>query len=274
MPIDSVLKQELKKWIIAFSNNLVLFLLTFLIVFLAHNAVLSFVGFFTGVKVNLNNFTIPFNSPNSSLSSIIFVFLSGPVTLLSLGIIFYSLFRVAKRKKGILKILFLWGYINSFNMLLAYMVIGLLTDSGFGEITWRLHFSDMMKIMLIFVSMLLIVLIGNSNSKYFYTTTFSRSFTETRRKRVMFIIIALLLPVVIGFGIFTLINYSSNSFYQQAVLISLILLIIPSFRDKQAYTHIRLMRDPTKPGIVWGWVFVLAALVCVYRFLLAFGIVF
>ncbi|MBI4944990.1 MAG: hypothetical protein HY840_01160 [Bacteroidetes bacterium] len=261
--MDIELKKELNKWLIAFVNNTVLFTLTFFIVYIVYNLSIGAVAKLFGVNVLFSNYTIAANSSKSDISSVVLIFLSGPVSLAILGIVFYTLFTKMKRKKGIMKIFFLWGYLNAFNMLLGFFVIGILTESGFGEITWR--FSDVTKILLMFLSLLIIVLIGNTNSKYFFTTTFSKTFIENRRKRLMFIILEVILPFIIGSLLFILVNFSEGSFYQRAVLLTMLLMLMPSLRDKTNHKHIRIIKESNTPSVVWGWFIVLAVLVVMYK---------
>lgn len=273
--MDKEIKVELNKWFVAFANNVVLFTLTFFVAFLVFNSAIIFTSKMIGLEVKLDNYTIPINAASGNFSHVFLIFLSGPIALVVLGVFFYTLFLRFKKKRGILKILFLWGYLNAFNMLLANIVIGLLTESGIGEIAWRLHFSDFFKIFLIFISLIIVVLIGNSNSKYFYTTSFSRSFIETRRKRVMFLILAVTLPFLIGISVFSLVNYGAvNSSYLGASFLSMALLLIPSFRNNTSYNQIRIIKENAPPTIVWGWVFVLAALAILYRVSLGLGFAF
>lgn len=270
--MEPEIREELKKWIIAFINNIVLFTLTFFTAFLVFNSALVISSKILGLEVSLSNYTIPVSAAGGNISHIFLIFLSGPAALIILGIFCYTFFSRFKRKKGILKILFLWGYLNAFNMLLGNFVIGLLTDSGFGEIAWRLHFSDFLKIFLIFLSLILVVIIGNSNAKYFYTTTFSRSFIESRRKRLMFLLLCIILPFIIGISVFSLINFSAeNSFYQRTAFLSMALMLLPSLRDNKSFGHIRIIKEHQPPAIVWGWVIILAVLAVSYRLVLGLG---
>lgn len=273
--MDKEIKIELNKWLIAFVNNIVLFTLTFFVSFVAFNSAIVFTSRMIGIEVKLDNYTIPVNAASGNFSHVFMIFLSGPIVLVVLGVFFYTMFSRFKKKRGILKILFLWGYLNAFNMLLANIVIGLLTESGIGEIAWRLHFSDFFKIFLIFISLIIVVLIGSSNSKYFYTTSFSRSFIENRRKRVMFLVLVVLLPFLIGISLFSLVNYGAvNSSYLGASFLSMALLLTPSFRNNKSYTQLRIIKESTPPAIVWGWVIILAALAILYRFSLGLGFSF
>ncbi len=270
--MESEIKEELKKWIVAFTNNIVLFSLTFFIAFLTFNIAIILTSKMLGIEVNLSNYTVQAGAIGANVSHVFMIFLSGPIALICLGIFFYTFFTRFKKKKGIWKILFLWGYLNAFNMLLGNFVIGLLTDSGFGEIAWRLHFSDFSKIFSIFLSLILIVVIGNANAKYFYTTTFSRSFIESRKKRLTFLLLCIIVPFLIGISIFSLINFSSeNSFYQRTAFLSMGLMLLPALRNNITFSNVRIIKEHIAPTIVWGWAIILVILAILYRTILGLG---
>lgn len=194
-----------------FFNSISISFLTFFILIFTHHILTIFSANYFDIPTKIGfmkvYFVIPDSSPLWTHSSVIATYFT-PFLFLIFGVFFYRMFVLFKKKKGSLKLFFLWLYLYSFSFVFSSYLAGLITKKGFHYVFAYLYFSFELKIVLgilFFAILFLIGVVSNSNvlEMSFKKTRITNGFSQLYFKfRLIFLPILtlfsiLLIPVLI-----------------------------------------------------------------------------
>jgi hypothetical protein len=95
-----------------------------------------------------------------TFDSVKIVYGSGNVMLFLLSILFLVVTIKAMEYDGLLRLFFLWGFINSISMLLGAFIIGAFNYEGLGVVLSYLYLADTAKMLILFIGIITLIGIG------------------------------------------------------------------------------------------------------------------
>ncbi len=163
-----------------------------------------------------------------TFDSVKIVYGSGNVMLFLLSILFLVVTIKAMEFDGLLRLFFLWGFINSMSMLLGAFIIGAFNYEGLGVVLSYLYLADTAKMLILFIGIVSLIAIGMAIVKpMLFTANMYYNFLEPEM-RMAFRLKQFVLPYLISTFIILVIKYPL-SFYENLLLIIPVFMIIPLF---------------------------------------------
>jgi hypothetical protein len=95
-----------------------------------------------------------------TFDSVKVIYTSGNALLILLAITFLVIVIKTLELNGLLKLFFLWGFIQSISMLFGSIIIGAFTFDGFGIVLSYWYLTDTIKMVLLFAGIILLIAIG------------------------------------------------------------------------------------------------------------------
>ncbi len=175
-------------------------------------------------------FNIPDPSKLWTYSSVVSVYISGPILLFISGIVFLWRHRKTKDKSSLKALLFLWLYLTAFVLFFGSFLAGIITDRGFGYIIGWLYIPKYIEIPFGIFSIFMLWMIGFSAGKKFMSLTPGYAFYSSVLPQLFIKFLNIYIPVMISIAVFLLIGYNSRDFTIQIIYISLIGMLTPTLR--------------------------------------------
>jgi len=177
---------------------------------------------------------ILFNIPDASdlwtYSSVISIYISGPIILLISGILFLNLHYKTKDKGSFKALSFLWLYITAFLLFFGTFIAGIFTNRGFGYVMGWLFIPRYIEIPFGVFSLFMLWMIGYSAGKKFISLTPGYTFYSGVLPQLYIKLLYIYIPTFISIFILFLIGFNSRDFTIQIVYILLIALLTPTLR--------------------------------------------
>ncbi len=263
-------------------NSTVMFVLAFMLSYFVNQLVTIYTAKILNIPSQLFSYRIywPLYTYSTLYSRqvLILIFGMGPLVSFLLGILFYRLFIVVRYQSVYLKTFFLWTSISSFVLFFGAYISGAVTRTGFiyaSEWLFLNNMFDIKEIIFITLSVIALIIIGIMMTKSFLESSFSRALIEPRM-RVLYILSAVVLPVIIGILILFAVNFPNNPaelllLYLSPFLISIVML----FRyNAISLQNITVMKTDKEYRISIVAIILLLVLIIFFRTVLFRGITF
>lgn len=275
--------QELKaRFIYTYINSSLAFLTTYILIFFLNQLLTTFICSAYSIPTVLYYFDIIYQvGPYSSLwnrFNILLIYGSAPFFSLLLSVIFYQLFKISKNKFKYLRIYFLWGMINSFNLFFGAYIVGAITRTGFIYFTEWLFFSymfDIEEIIFMVSCLITMVSIGYFSSDFFLSSADNRDLI-TFKNKPFYKFAQIFLPWLTGILILNIFNLPNITVYNLLLYASLLLIIMPAMVDYHNYKtqQIVIIKSKQKYTFLKWNLFVSFIIILLIRFVLNDGIWF
>jgi len=175
-------------------------------------------------------FNIPDPSKLWTYSSVVSVYISGPLALFIAGFVFLWLHRKTKDKSSFQAAFFLWMYLNAFVLFFGTFLAGIFTDRGFGYIMGWLYIPKYIEWPFGIFSVLMLWMLGFSAGKKFISLTPGYTFYSSTLPQFFIKLLYIYIPVLLAINILMFIGFNSRDFTIQIVYLSLIAMLTPTLR--------------------------------------------
>jgi hypothetical protein len=275
-------KDQRNNFLIISLNSIVLFILSYLSIYILSQLITVWVSLSFDYKTILFYYKIYFNIDTGdwTADSVKILFSIPPLTGLLLGtvyIIFYSSFR---NEPGIFKLFFLWGFIHGMVMFFGSLLMGTLLNKGFGWVIAYLYYRDTGKMIFSIISIFSLVSIGAIIAKSFLISGNAYFNNVTKSNRNFLLSSQLVVPAIIGtivLMIFKIPNdfyfgTTEEMFFDILKLSTILLVIIPAAVTFKSFNEIYFDEDPRKIKLLLPTLLILLILVVGLRIGLSSGI--
>jgi len=175
-------------------------------------------------------FNIPDPSPMWTYSSVVSVYIAGPILLFLSGVIFLWRHRKTKDKSSFGSLLFLWLYLTAFVLFFSSFLAGSITDRGFGYVMGWLYIPRYIEIPFDIFSIFVLWMIGFSAGKKFISFAPHYQFYSNTLPQFFIKLLYIYLPSLISIMVLLLIGFNSRDFTIQIIYLSLLVMLTPTLR--------------------------------------------
>ncbi len=200
------------------------------------------------------------------------------ITLI-VGVVFSILFLSNYRKKGLLKIFYLWMAFHGFNLFAGHIITGLITKEGFYYPLLWARVSDFVIIAVGMLAVAFMILIGFFATRAVFLIAFSRSFVENSLARSLYLLKLFVLPWFIGSILLIAVKIDPLYFrdypqFEWLIALPFILYFLPMFYIQHNYrkSEFVIIKDRKHNKINVLLVVITGLVIIAYRILLADGI--
>jgi len=163
-------------------------------------------------------------------SSVVSVYIAGPILLFLSGVIFLWRHRKTKDKSSFGSLLFLWLYLTAFVLFFSSFLAGSITDRGFGYVMGWLYIPRYIEIPFDIFSIFMLWMIGFSAGKKFISFAPHYQFYSNTLPQFFIKLLYIYLPSLISIMVLLLIGFNSRDFTIQIIYLSLLVMLTPTLR--------------------------------------------
>jgi hypothetical protein len=258
-------------------NSTIVFLTTYVLVYLFYWLASMLVGSWYGLDSTLYFYDLKFNDHSTIWNRFNILMVTGipPFLCLFLGVFLYRVLFKKKRFVGLQKLFILWSSFHLFNHFFGAFPSGVVTSEGFGYVAAWLYMNTAFKFMFSLVSLFILGMIGYFSTQHILETSDSMSRIKPEN-RLAFILLQVALPWLIGTIMMLLIRIPENFTYpyETLMLFSMIFLIIPPFFNEKVKPQLNLLRVKKKRHINLGYFAMMFVLLLFLRIMLGIGLHF
>jgi hypothetical protein len=263
-----------RKFFLISFNSTILFLLSYLSLFLVSQAITVLAAQFFDYPATVYYYEIYFNIGQESWfhDSVKTIYSSGPLLIFVIGISMLIIYSNLKENPGVFKLFFLWGFLHSVNMLFGALLIGTLFDTGVGYVISWMYVMDTGKLLYSIISIFLLVIAGLIATRPLLISgnTYYNEINEGNR--TTFIIAQVIMPYLAGNAFLLIIRQPRFVFYDTFIALTIIISIIPILVTYRTYHELYFEEEEKMPQIAWKPIVVLVILVLIFRGLLGIGL--
>lgn len=191
-------------------------------------------AYFFNIPSHWDSGRIIFNIPDPSslwtYSSVVSVYITGPILLFASAMLFLHLHRKTKDKSSFLALLFLWLNLTAFVLFFGTFLAGIITDRGFGYVMGWLFIPKYIEVPLGIFSIFMIWMIGYAAGKKFIPFAPGRQFYTSPLPQTFIKITYIYIPVFIAIGFLFVVGLNNRDFTIQIVYLSMMAMLTPTLR--------------------------------------------
>jgi hypothetical protein len=268
-----------------FVNSIMMFMLAYIVAWLTYQMAVIITASFFRIDSVLYFFEVMFPVGNaSSLWSsfnIIIITISGPITSVAAGTLYYYFIVLRKKVKGNRLMFFNWLIFHSFSMFFAAFVAGVITRQGFGYVINYMFLPVFFRILFSLIFLFILSWIGFRNTRHILETSNSITRVKTKNRR-FFLISQTLLPWFVGSLLLIAIKIPGFApqhehilIYDLIIIASVLFMIIPPLFNKKAQPDSTKFKESRKQSKINKSNVLLTIIVLVlFRAGLSFGLHF
>lgn len=265
-----------RRFVLISFNSTVLFLLSYLSLFLVSQAITVIAASFFDYPTHVYYYEIYFNiSPEAWYhDSVKTIFSSGPLVNFAIGITFLIIYSNSRELTGPFKLFFLWGFLHAINMLFGAMLVGTLFETGVGHVISWMYIMDTGRVLYSIISIFLLVIAGLLATRYFLISGNTYYNEINRYNRTSFIISQVLMPYLFGNAFLVILRQPRFIFYDTFIALTMIICILPVLITYRSYNELYFEEGEKKPRMTWMAIAILAGVVLIFRGILEIGLHF
>lgn len=254
-------------------NSTAYYILSYLFVFILHQAATILASFFFDYNVQVDYSKIFFMVSRYDwyFDSVKIIFSAGPLVCLILSVFMIVVAYRYKEYNGSLKLFFLWGFVHSISIFLGSAYAGALLGEGFGHVLIWMFMPDTGKLIITLISLFLLAAAGFALTRTFLLSgNIYFNLLETKN-RLSFIVFQVILPFIAGSIIIIAIRFPVN-LYELLRILTPVFVILTVLLSSFGFSV--LYFDETPRSIKINGSLVAAALIiyAVYRIALHFPV--
>jgi hypothetical protein len=273
-----------KEYVPYFINSTMLFMLAYLVAWLTYQTAVIITSSFFHIDSVLFFFEVMFPVGNSSevwnSFNIILITVSGPITSIVAGTMYYVFLVRKGRVKGNTLMFFNWLIIHSYCMFFAAFVAGVITNQGFGYVANWLYMNVFFKILFSLIFLFFLSWISYRSAGHILETSNS-VFRIKPKNRITFLVTQTVLPWFIGTLLLIAIKYPRFTpqhenilVYDLIIIICVLFMVIPPFFNKHAQAHLVVEKERKQTRINKRYILIAVMAILIFRVGLAGGIHF
>jgi len=228
MPWDR--SREIENMIITTIVIVLAFSFNYLVIQGAKYGIASFFGIPASWESGKIVFNIPDPSPLWTYSSVLSVYISGPLLVFTIGMLFLHFHLKTKDKSSLKALIFLWTYLTAFLLFFGTYIAGIFTDRGFGYVMGWLFIPKYIEIPLGLFFLFMIWMVGFSSGKKLISFAPNMHFYTSVLPQLFFKMIYIYIPAILALSILLAIGFNNRDFTIQIVYLGMIGMLTPTLR--------------------------------------------
>lgn len=258
-------------------NSTVIFITTYIIVYLLYWLTEMFMASLYGLDSILYFYDLKFNDYSSLWSRFNILVITGipPVVSLAVGLILHRITFQNTRFNPLQKLFILWWALHSISHFFGAFASGVVTNEGFGYVAAWMYMNTAFKFMFSLISLFFLGVVGYYSKQMFLETSNSVNRIKSENQ-VAFIFTQALIPWFLGTVLILLTRIPKNFDYpyETLILISMAFAVIPAFFKLNVKPKLNMLKLKKKTRINYGYVITVIALLAFYRIVLDIGLHF
>ncbi|MCD4789917.1 MAG: hypothetical protein K8R37_07955 [Bacteroidales bacterium] len=265
-------KDQRNNFLVISANSFVLFLLSYLLIYIIGQFITVLVSLSFDYKTILFYYKIYYNiDPGEWMADSVKILYSiQPVIALILGTISIIIYSTFRNETGLLKLFFLWAFVHGMVMFFGSLLMGTLLNKGFGWVIAYLYYRDTGKMVFSIISIFALVTVGGVISKSFLISGNSYFNFINKQNRMFLLSSQVLIPAILGTIVLIILKIPSDFYYstiEEALfkslkLCTIILVIIPIIASFISFNEIYFDEEPRKIKLAWKFaLFTIIALI-------------
>ena len=256
-------------------NSASFFVISYIVVYLLSQLSTMVTASIFDFSTRLIYYKIDFfvDRPAWGFKSVKTIFSIGPIFSFIIGIIFLLIYLNVKDSRGKLKMFFMWGYINAFNLFLSSIILGSFNNTGFGNVLNWSYIMDTARMMHVFVGGAALIACGFFSTRLVIISANTYFENLNLRTKRFYAFSHVLAGAILGILIIFITKIPHNSYNNYFDLIGLglmILIILPIILRCNSFPDISFEFDecekPNKISIDKKYVIIAIVVLLLYRF--------
>ena len=254
-------------------NSTILFVLAYLVVFL----LMSFTTALTAHSYNIKSIVLYYkiifliNNYNWVYDSILIIFTTAPLLALFVGFTSMVFINRFLEKQLYINILFIWLFCHGMIHFFGEAFLGVILYKGFGySLTYfviKLYTGELFKLMIIFLSPVILVIIGVLSTRTFLITGNYYFNTLTKSSRSKFLMSQFIIPAILGTAFLFPLKTPNLDLFEVFVNLCLFLILLPPFFRLGFLEDIYFDEAPRKAKLQWfQWLMLILLIIILIAF--------
>lgn len=277
-------KDKRNNFFIITMNSLVMFILSYMVIYVIGQALTIIASLSFNYKVILFYYKIYYNinSYQWTADAVKIIYSMKPGTGLIAGIIFLILYSINRDTVGNSKLFFLWGFLHGMVMFFGSLLMGTMLNKDFGWVVAYMYYRDTGKMIFALISLFSMITIGSFVAKSFLFSG-NTYFNFINRKENKFLLASQVIwPAIIGTFLLIVFSTPNETYfmpddefvYKILRLSTLAVMLVPMMIYFMTMNEIYFDEAPRKIRLDWKYLIITIAIVLAYRFGLTGGIHF
>ena len=259
-------------------NSAAFFIISYIFVYLLSQLSTMAIASFYDFNTKLLYYRIFYfvDTTDWGFESVKMIFSIGPIINLIVGVIFLLIYLNVKESLGKLKMFFMWGYLNAFNLLLSAIILGSFNNTGFGNVLNWSYVMDTGRMLHVFIGGVVLVACGFFSTRSVLVsanTYFKKLNYRTKRLYAFSHVLAGAILGIIIISIAKIPHNSYNNYFELIGLVFIILIILPIIFSYNSFIDINFEYDDNLPAkkiiIDWKYVIIAIVILLLFRFCLS-----
>ncbi|MCD4773150.1 MAG: hypothetical protein K8R41_07210 [Bacteroidales bacterium] len=256
-------------------NSAAFFVISYIVVYILSQLSTMATATIYDFKTRLLYYKIDFfvDRSNWGFESVKTIFSIGPIVNLVIGIVFLLIYLNVKESRGKLKMFFMWGYLNAFNLFLSAIILGSFNNKGFGNVLNWSYIMDTGRMMHVFIGGAALIACGFFSTRSIIISANTYFENLNLRTKRFFAFSHVLAGAIIGIFVITLAKIPNNSYNNYCDLIGLgliIFIILPIILRCNSFPDISFEFDedesPNRISIDKKYVIISIVVLLLFRF--------
>ena len=260
--------------IIIFINSTVLFILAYLVVYLARAFTIAFTASSYGIPTRVLYYDLDYliRASQWGQDSVTGVFSTGPFVCLLLFVLFLVIYLRILDEHWRIRLFFLWIFCHAFIQSFGEIMVGSLVNQGFGYVILYLGLLDTEKILVSFAAFIILLTVGFALRRMFLYSGNIYFNRLDSSNRLRFFLYQFIFPFLAGTFAIVLLKQPRMSGMDIAILATMSLLFLPLLLMGRMTNDLYYDEDPRKIRFFWWWLLAALILVPAFRIILEEGI--
>ena len=247
-------------------NSSFLFMLSYLLLFLIGQSLITFVAYTYEYKTIIFYYKIYYDIDSAQWTgdAVKILFSIQPIVGLILGTIGLIIFSSKRNEAGTFKLFYLWTFVNGMIMFFGSLLIGTLLNQGFGWVISYLYFKDTGKMIFSIISIFALGSLGTAVSRSFLLSGNSYYNFISSDNRKSLLLSQVMLPAFLGSAALSILKFpieyyyttSEEVIYEVLKLATFILIVLPVFLSFSSFTDTYFDEEPRKIRIKFWYILV------------------
>ncbi len=218
------------------ANSTALYILSYLFVFIVHQAskILAAVIFNYSLEFNYTEITFLVYKYSWTFDSVKIIYSAGPIICLILSIFMIVVAIKFREFDGLFKVFFLWGFVHSVNLFLGSAIAGAMLGEGFGHVLTWMYIPDTGKLIFTLIGLFGLAAVGFAVTKLFLLSANSYFNMQEVSDRPGFLFYQALLPFILGTVVIIAIRFPL-SYYELLRILTPLIVVLPLFINSKGF---------------------------------------
>lgn len=215
------------------------------------------------------DFIIPQAQWNADMVKL--TFSGGPLISLIFSLLCLVAYYKVMEFNGILKMIFLWGYIHGWTGFFGSIFIGTLTGTGFGYVVVWLYLTDTALLLVSLISLFMLFIGGMFIARPALISANYYLNLLPEESRGQFLLMQFAIPGIIGLFLLTMLHVPAT-LENQLIPATMFLILLPVYMRRRHFPDIYFDDEHIRTKIEWIYPVIAVILVMAFRLIFATGV--